>query len=231
MKYDNITPAVFINRPNRFIADVEINGKRETVHVKNTGRCRELLLPGTRVFLTAPGSPGRKTKYDLVTVEKRTDQGTLLVNIDSQIPNDVAGEWLPCSGLFSKDAVYTREYTFENSRFDFCVDENKKRSFIEVKGCTLENDGVCCFPDAPTVRGVKHLKGLISAANEGYGAYLLFIVQMKGMRYLVPNDATHPEFGDTMRKAAMSGVKILAVECDINKDSIVACRQIPVSLK
>ncbi len=231
MKYANIHKAVFISRLNRFVARVQINGSEELVHVKNTGRCRELLIPGCTVYLFRSENDSRKTKYDLVTVEKRTDQGTLLVNIDSQIPNDVAGEWLPCSGLFSKDAVYTREYTFENSRFDFCIDENKKRSFIEVKGCTLENDGVCCFPDAPTVRGVKHLKGLISAADEGYGAYLLFIVQMKGMRYLVPNDATHPEFGDTMRKASMSGVKILAVECDVNKDSIVACRQIPVSLK
>ena len=173
MKYANIHKAVFISRLNRFVARVQINGSEELVHVKNTGRCRELLIPGCTVYLFRSENDSRKTKYDLVTVEKRTDQGTMLVNIDSQIPNDVAGEWLPSSRLFSKDALYTREYTFGNSRFDFCVDEDKKRSFIEVKGCTLENDGVCCFPDAPTVRGVKHLNELISAANEGYGAYLL----------------------------------------------------------
>ena len=231
MKYTNICKAIFISRPNRFIARVLVNGLEELVHVKNTGRCKELLIPGSTVYLVRSNNVSRKTKYDLITVEKKTDKGTLLINIDSQIPNDVAGEWLPHSDLFSPDAIYKREHTFGNSRFDFCVDENDKRSFIEVKGCTLENNGVCSFPDAPTARGVKHLKELISAANKGYGAYLLFIVQMHGMKYLVPNDETHPEFGIAIREAALSGVKILAVECDVSEDSISACRQIPVLLK
>lgn len=231
MKYANIHKATFLSRPNRFIARVLINGSEEIAHVKNTGRCRELLIPGSTVYLFRSSNASRKTKYDLISVEKKTDNGIILVNIDSQIPNDVAAEWLPRSGLFSSDALFTREYTFGNSRFDFCVDEHEKRSFIEVKGCTLENNGICSFPDAPTVRGIKHIRELISAVNKGHSAYLLFIVQMKGMKYLVPNNSTHPEFGDAMREAALSGVKILAVECDVSKDSIVACRQIPVSLQ
>ena len=231
MRYPNIRKAVFLSRQNRFIAHVLIDSSEEIVHVKNTGRCKELLVPGCTVYLCHSDNCSRKTRYDLVAVEKKTEKGTLLVNIDSQIPNDVAAEWLPSSGLFSKNAVYYREYTFGNSRFDFYVEDNGRKTFIEIKGCTLENDGICRFPDAPTERGVKHIKELITAINEGYDAYILFIVQMNGMKYLVPNDETHPEFGSALRQASSSGVQVLAVECDISEDGISACRQIPVSLQ
>ena len=231
MRYPNIRKAVFLSRQNRFIAHVLIDSSEEIVHVKNTGRCKELLVHGCTVYLCHSDNCSRKTRYDLVAVEKKTEKGTLLVNIDSQIPNDVAAEWLPSSGLFSKNAVYYREYTFGNSRFDFYVEDNGRKAFIEIKGCTLENDGICQFPDAPTERGVKHIKELITAINEGYDAYILFIVQMNGMKYLVPNDETHPEFGLALRQASSSGVQVLAVECDVSEDCISACRQIPVSLQ
>lgn len=232
MLYPNIRRAEFLSRPNRFIANVLLeDGTKETVHVKNTGRCRELLVPGCTVFLCRSDNPSRKTKYDLIATEKRCADGSvLLVNMDSQIPNDVAAEWLPHSGIFSGNAVFHREYTHGNSRFDFMVQESGMQSFVEVKGCTLENEGICSFPDAPTERGVKHVRELITAVQEGYGAYLLFIVQMKGMRYLVPNDATHQAFGEAVREAQKAGVKILAVECDITPQSIVALRPIPVVL-
>ena len=231
MIYPNIHKGTFLSRSNRFIAEVLIEGKAETVHVKNTGRCRELLVPGSTVYLCMSENPSRKTRFDLIAVEKQTEKGILLVNIDSQIPNDVAAQWLPSSGLFSPGAVYSREYTYGNSRFDIQVTDRGKESFIEVKGCTLENDGICRFPDAPTERGVKHIRELAEAVRAGHEAYLLFIVQMKGMRYLIPNDETHPEFGAALREAASAGVHVLAVECDVTRDSISACRQIPVSLE
>lgn len=231
MRYPNIQKAVFLSRPNRFIAKAEINGAVETVHVKNTGRCRELLVPGSTVYLCRSDNPSRKTEYDLVAVEKPAEKESILVNIDSQAPNEIAAEWLPSCGLFSPDAQYIREYTYGSSRFDFYIDDHGKESFVEVKGCTLENDGICRFPDAPTERGVKHIRELISAVRAGYGAYVLFIVQMKGMRYLIPNDETHPEFGAALREAASAGVHVLAVECDVGPDSITACGQIPVPLE
>ena len=231
MIYPNIYKAIFLSRSNRFIAEVLINNKTETVHVKNTGRCRELLIPGCTVYLCHSENMNRKTKYDLVAVEKKTENGILLVNIDSQIPNDIAGEWLPDSGFFSSDAVFTREFMYRKSRFDFYVKDHDRDAFIEVKGCTLENNGICSFPDAPTERGVKHINELITAVNEGFEAYLLFVIQMNGMRVIVPNDNTHPEFGDALRQASNSGVHILAVECEVAPNSITACRQIPVSLQ
>ena len=221
MRYHNVAEGVFIDRPNRFIAHVSIGGRIETVHVKNTGRCRELLVPGCRVWLEKADSPARKTGYDLIAVEKeREGSQPIMINMDSQIPNAAAAEWLPESGIFPADMTIRREVTYGDSRFDLCIDCGGRRSFMEVKGVTLERQGIAYFPDAPTERGIKHLNGLISAAAEGYGAYLLFVVQMNGISAVRPNDTTHPEFGETLRRAAASGVKCLACQCDVTADSI-----------
>ena len=208
----SVVKAKFIARPNRFIALVELNGETVTVHVKNTGRCKELLPPGATVYLAASANPARKTPYDLVAVEKvRPDGTTLFINMDSQAPNDIAAEWLPKSGLFSADATFRREVTHGASRFDFAVDtKDAPTTYLEVKGCTLERDGIAYFPDAPTERGVKHLRELTELAKEGYGAYVLFVIQMSDVLYLHPNDATDPAFGTALRKAAESGVRLLA---------------------
>ena len=196
MKYDNITRASFLARPNRFIAEVLLEGKKEIVHVKNTGRCKELLIPGCEVWLTAPGTPDRKTKYDLVAVRKNTG---VLFNIDSQAPNKVMKEWLDKQG-FSKVAP---EYTYGDSRIDFyMVRENgsiePERYLMEVKGCTLEIDGIGYFPDAPTERGVKHIRELIRAKEAGYQAAIAFVIQMEGVQKVRPHRMMHPEFGDAM---------------------------------
>ena len=209
MKYDNIREAVFIERPNRFVAYVDIDGKREKVHVKNTGRCKELLIPGVKVWVTAPGTPGRKTKYDLVAVEK---QGLGIVNIDSQAPNKVVREWLDKQDY----DVVKPEYTWGNSRFDFYVERVTEKTLIEVKGCTLEIDGIGYFPDAPTERGVKHLRELASATGEGYRAILMFVIQMEGIVEVRPNIDTHPEFGIAMEEAAAAGVEIMFMPCKVS---------------
>lgn len=219
MKYENITRGIFIERPNRFIARVEIDGKTETVHVKNTGRCKELLVPGCEVWLTAPGTPGRKTKYDLVAVRKSTG---ILFNIDSQAPNKAAKEWLAEQG-FSK---VVPEYTFGDSRIDFYMErefpEGEARKYLmEVKGCTLEFDGIGYFPDAPTERGVKHIRELIKAKAEWYEAILAFVIQMDGVTEVRPNVETHPEFGDAMEEAQKAGVKILFLPCHVEPDEMV----------
>ena len=219
MKYENITRGVFIERPNRFIARIEIDGKTETVHVKNTGRCKELLVPGCEVWLTAPGTPGRKTKYDLVAVRKSTG---ILFNIDSQAPNKAAKEWLAEQG-FSK---VVPEYTFGDSRIDFYMErefpEGETRKYLmEVKGCTLEFDGIGYFPDAPTERGVKHIRELIKAKAEGYESILAFVIQMDGVTEVRPNVATHPEFGEAMEEAQKAGVKILFLPCHVEPDEMV----------
>ena len=232
MRYDSVVQAIFVSRPNRFIARVLLDGQEQTVHVKNTGRCRELLVPGCTVWLSRASNPQRKTAFDLVAVEKNLPDGfVLLVNLDSQIPNDVAAEWLPRSGLFSPDAVFRREVTFGGSRFDFFVEDGNRKAFLEVKGCTLERDGICSFPDAPTVRGARHVKELTQVLEKGYEAFVLFIVQMKGMRYLIPNDVTDPQFGQNLRAAAEAGVRVLAVECEVSPDAITACRTLPVHLE
>lgn len=221
MKYKNIKEGRFISRPNRFIAKVEIDGKEETVHVKNTGRCRELLVNGCRVYLEKSENPARKTAYDLVAVEKNTESGeTLLINMDSQIPNYVAEEWLKISGLFSENAVIRREVTYGNSRFDVYVEDGKRRAFIEVKGVTLEHNGTAMFPDAPTQRGVKHIRELMKCTEEGYEAYILFVIQMEQVKEFRPNDVTDKEFGKSLREAEKAGVKILAQSCIITRDSI-----------
>ncbi len=231
MKYDKIIPARFISRPNRFIAIVDAGSGLEQVHVKNTGRCKELLVPDCKVYLAESPNPERKTKYDLVAVEKkRPGLGTLLINMDSQIANDAAAEWLPKSGLFSRSAFYRREVFHGQSRFDFAVADGDKNAFLEVKGVTLEMDGVALFPDAPTLRGVKHIEELIECAKRGYESYILFVIQMKGVTSFQPNDEMHPQFGDALRRAAKSGVNIIAVDSIITPDGIEIDSRIPVIL-
>lgn len=211
MKYDNIVQGTFINRPNRFIAQVEVEGRQEMVHVKNTGRCRELLLPGSEVWLTAPGTPGRKTKYDLVAVRKDTGG---LFNIDSQAPNRVVKEWLAARNY---DRIVS-EYTYGESRIDFYMEGEGLRFLMEVKGCTLETHGIGYFPDAPTERGVKHLRELARAAGEGYQAILAFVIQMEGVREVRPNVATHPAFGRALEEAKAAGVRVLFLPCHVEPD-------------
>ena len=230
MKYKKIIDGVFLARPNRFIARVLVDGKEEVVHVKNTGRCRELLVDNAKVYLSVSDNPARKTKYDLVGVEKVTDRGVLMINMDSQIPNDAVAEWLPVSGLFSENAAFRREYTYGKSRFDFFVQDNDRKAFIEVKGVTLENDGVVSFPDAPTERGIKHVEELISACENGYDSYIVFVVQMKGVTEFRPNAQRHPQFAQVLRKAQSSGVKIIAVDCIVTPDEMKIDAQIKVNL-
>ena len=213
MTYDNIVRAVFMDRLNRFAARVSIRGQIETVHVKNTGRCRELLLPGAEVWLTAPGTEGRKTKYDLVTVRK---ENGLLVNIDSQAPNAVVKEWLEKQQY---DAVVP-EYTYGDSRIDFYMERGAERTLMEVKGCTLEREGIGYFPDAPTDRGVKHLRELAKAVKDGYRAALAFAIQMDGIKEVRPNIQTHPEFGTAMQEARDAGVEILFLSCHVEPDGL-----------
>lgn len=227
MKYNNIVKGRFIERPNRFIAKVEIGGVTETVHVKNTGRCRELLVKGTTVYLEKSNNPERKTGYDLIAVLKN---GKTLINMDSQIPNAVTEEWLRKGNLFSKDAVIRREVTHNKSRFDFYIEEGGRKIFLEVKGCTLETDGIARFPDAPTERGVKHINELIDCTNLGFEAYILFVIQMKGIKHFEPNDKTHSAFGDALRNAESKGVRILAYDCNVTKDTIEIDKEIKVLL-
>ena len=215
MRYGTMVPGTFLARPNRFIAHVEIDGKTEICHVKNTGRCRELLPSGAKVWCQISNNPNRKTKYDLITVQK----GDRLINMDSQAPNSAAKEWLLAGGLGPVENL--RAETFHgDSRFDFSFTRDGQPCFLEVKGVTLENDGVCAFPDAPTERGVKHLRGLTQAAREGYGAYVLFVIQMPDVKYLRPNDATDPAFGAALREAARAGVSVLAVDCGVTPDTM-----------
>ena len=213
MRYSNITKGTFLDRPNRFIAHVEMDGRRETVHVKNTGRCRELLLPGAEVWLTAPGTEGRKTKYDLVTVRK---ENGMLVNIDSQAPNAVVREWLERQGY----DVIIPEYTYGDSRIDFYLERGMEKTLMEVKGCTLEIDGIGYFPDAPTDRGVKHLRELAKAVKNGYRTVIAFAIQMDGITEVRPNVQTHPEFGAAMQEAAEAGVEILFLPCHVETDQL-----------
>ena len=213
MKYTNITKAKFISRPNRFIAEVEIDGHTETVHVKNTGRCKELLIPGCDVWLDAPGTEGRKTKYDLVAVKKSNG---LLINIDSQAPNKMVKEWLANKDY---DKV-TPEYTYGNSRIDFYMERGKEKFLMEVKGCTLEVDGIGYFPDAPTERGVKHLRELAKAAKEGFHAILAFVIQMDGINEVRPNIDTHAEFGLALDEAKAAGVEVWFLQCHVEEDGL-----------
>ena len=213
LRYENIKPGKFMDRPNRFIAHVEIDGRMETVHVKNTGRCRELLLPGAEVYLTEPGTPGRKTRYDLIAVRKETG---VLFNIDSQAPNKVVKEWLDVQGF---DLVQP-EHTYGSSRIDFYMKRGEERFLMEVKGCTLEVEGIGYFPDAPTERGVKHLRELIRAAAEGYHAVAAFVIQMDGVAEVRPNVETHPEFGVVLREAVNAGVRVMSIPCHVEPDEL-----------
>ena len=208
MKYDNITKAAFISRPNRFTAIVQLDGVAETVHVKNTGRCRELLIKGCDIWLTAPGTPNRKTRYDLVSVRKGNG---MIINIDSQAPNKVVCEWLKKRGY----DVIKPEYTYGDSRIDFYMERDGMRFLMEVKGCTLEREGIGYFPDAPTTRGVKHIHELIRAKEEGFTAVLAFVIQMDGVGEVRPNNDTHPEFGEALELAKGRGVEVLFLPCHV----------------
>lgn len=230
MTYENIRQAVFLDRPNRFISHIEIDGRQEVCHVKNTGRCRELLIPGATVFVQDFGgrdanpSLTRKTRYGLISVQK----GERLVNIDASAPNKVFGEWVHTGGLFRDISRIRPEYRFGNSRFDFYIESEARRALVEVKGATLEEGGVARFPDAPTERGVKHLRELVSAVEAGYDAYVVFVIQMKGVHLFEPNWATHEAFGIALQEAARVGVNVLAVDCDVTENSMVAANLVQV---
>ena len=218
MIYKNITTGGFIDRPNRFIAHVEIDGLTDTVHVKNTGRCKELLIPGAEVVLSKSDNPKRKTKYDLIAVYK---EKLGLVNIDSQAPNHVVQEWLEELPF----ELVKPEYTYDKSRIDFYMEKGKRRFLLEVKGCTLERDGIGYFPDAPTERGVKHLHELKKAAEEGITAAVAFAIPMLGVRKVLPNDQTQPEFGAALREAEEAGVKVLYLPCIVKPDEVAVDRK------
>ena len=223
MKYRNITKGKFLSRPNRFVAYAEIDGRIEKCHVKNTGRCRELLTEDCTVYLERVRDPQRKTRFDLVAVEK----GERLINMDSYAPNKAAGEFLP--KLFPGGKIRP-EYTWGDSRFDFYIEQNNEKILLEVTGVTLDNDGTAMFPDAPTERGVKHINGLVKSLEAGYRAYILFVVQMSGVRYFVPNDEMHPEFGAALRKAEKAGVNILAYDCIVTPESMEINQSVEVRL-
>ena len=230
MVYENISKGKFLARPNRFIAHVETEDGVQICHVKNTGRCRELLVPGCTVWLCEGNNPARKTKYDLVGVEKETAKGILPINMDSQAPNRVFGEWAAAGGLGFVPDLLRPETRFGDSRFDFYWEGQGRKGFWEVKGVTLEEDGVARFPDAPTLRGIKHLEELVRARADGYESGVCFVVQMAGMKRVEPNDVTHPEFGSALRAAARAGVKVIAVECSVTPESMTITNQLPVIL-
>ena len=213
MKYNQVIEGIFVDRPNRFIAHVNVDGIIETVHVKNTGRCKELLLPGVKVILEVPEKKERKTKYDLIGVYKKNFG---LINIDSQAPNKVAKEWLENKGY----EYIKPEYTYGQSRIDFYMENKGEKYLMEVKGCTLERDGIGYFPDAPTERGIKHIHELIKAKKEGYNAILAFVIQMEGVCEVRPNVETHPEFGDAISEAKEAGVKIEFIKCKVETDRL-----------
>ena len=225
MQYKNIVPGTFLRRPNRFIAHIEIDGKEEICHVKNTGRCRELLPPGAKVWCERSTNPARKTAYDLIAVQK----GSRLINMDSQAPNAAAKEWLAAGGLGRIENLRP-ESRHGDSRFDFSFTKDGIPCFLEVKGVTLETEGVCAFPDAPTLRGAKHLRELTQLAKEGYGAYILFVIQMSDVKYLHPNDTTDPEFGKALREAAKAGVNVLAMDCTVTPDTMEIYSPVEVKL-
>ena len=218
MKYRKIVEARFLSRPNRFIAQVEVNGQIETVHVKNTGRCKELLLTNSRVILSEADNPARKTRYDIIAVEKT---GLGLVNIDSQAPNKVMAEWLA-----GQDYDFVQpEYTYCNSRIDFYMERGKQKYLLEVKGCTLERDGIGYFPDAPTERGVKHLHELIRARRGGYWCGVAFVIQMPKIKEVRPNVETHPAFGVAWQEAVAAGVRIWFLGCEVKEDELTVDRE------
>ena len=227
MRYGKIQAARFLRRPNRFVAEVELEGRTEAVHVKNTGRCRELLVPGARVYLTPGENPARKTAWDLIAVEK----GPLLINMDAQAPNRVFGEWAAAGHFVPGLTLLRPETTWGRSRFDFYWEAGpERRGFVEVKGVTLEQDGVAAFPDAPTERGVRHLEELSAARREGYECAVCFVIQMKGPTRFRPNEATHPAFGAALRASAEAGVDVLAYDCRVTPDQLWLDAPVPIDL-
>ncbi len=226
MKYKNIKKGIFIARPNRFIAHVEIDGVTEVCHVKNTGRCKELLLPGAVVYVQKSDNPNRKTGFDLISVIK----GSRHINMDSQVPNKVVRDWLEKESLFKDVTLIKPESKYRNSRFDFYVETKKDKIFIEVKGVTLEENNVVLFPDAPTERGVRHINELIESLREGYKAYVIFVIQMKDVDYFTPNSVTHKEFAEVLKSAHNKGVKILALDCVVEEGFIEIDKQVEVRL-
>ena len=227
MIYENILPAIFVDRPNRFIAHVELNGRLEVCHVKNTGRCRELLIPGCRVYVQHQPSPTRKTAYDLIAVEN----GERLLNMDANAPNRIFGEYVRAGRFLRGWSVIRPETTHGDSRFDFYLESPGHRLFAEVKGVTLEDDGVMRFPDAPTERGVKHLEGLARCVQEGYEAWAVFVIQTENVRWMEPNRRTHPAFADAMRQAAQAGVHLLALDCHTEPDRLEIRRPVEIRLR
>ena len=226
MRYGEVKRGRFLARPNRFVAHVELEGELVVCHVKNTGRCRELLTPSATVYLERAENPARKTPYDLIAVEK----GDLLINMDAQAPNKVFGEWAAAGRFLPGLTALRPEFTWEDSRFDFRLEDSLGPCFVEVKGVTLEQDGLALFPDAPTERGVKHLRGLRRAVEQGYRAAVFFVVQMKGPRLFRPNDDTHPAFGQALREAAAAGVGVYAWDCAVTPESLTLRREVPVLL-
>lgn len=224
MEYNNIVTGTFLSRPNRFIANVDINGEAQVCHVKNTGRCKELLIEGARLYLQKNSNPARKTKYDLIAVQK----GNLLINMDSAAPNKAASEYL--RKQFGDTALIKPEKNYGDSRIDFYVETGTEKWLIEVKGVTLEEQGRALFPDAPTERGVKHINELIKATAEGYRTCLLFIIQMKGPTSFSPNDLTHPAFGAALRNAAKQGVLIKAIDCIVTPGTMTPDKEVAVKL-
>ena len=227
MKYERISKGTFLERPNRFIAYAELAGKTEVIHVKNTGRCAELLIPGASIYVQESDNPARKTKWDLIGVEK----GSRMINMDSQVPNLVVKEWIESGHLTSDIRMVRPETAYGNSRFDLYVETGSSRIFIEVKGVTLEEEGVVRFPDAPSDRAVKHLQELEKAVREGYEAYVFFVIQMKGVRYFTPNMDTHPAFCEALKSAKAAGVNILAYDCRVSGDRIEIADPVPVVLE
>lgn len=226
MEYSNIIEGIFLSRPNRFIAICNVDGKVTTCHVKNTGRCRELLLPNSTVYLEESQNTSRKTKYDLIGVKK----GDILINMDSQAPNKVVAEWLYSGRLFKDIINITPEKTYNNSRFDFFVERKSGNAFIEVKGVTLEDNGVFMFPDAPTTRGVKHISELIEAKKNGYEAYIIFVIQSEKAKYFTPNYKTHKEFGKKLKESVINGVKAIALTCNVTKNTLSIKEEIKIVL-
>ena len=225
MKYPNIQPAIFEDRPNRFIAHCEIDGVREVCHVKNTGRCKELLLPGAKVYVQKCGHAKRATKYDLISVYK----GEQLINMDSQAPNSVFKEWALAGGIPGLTHI-KGEVFHGSSRFDFYLEAKGRKTFVEIKGVTLEENNIALFPDAPTQRGVKHIQELCRCAEAGYDAMIVFIIQMASIQSFIPNDRTHPEFGDALRCARAQGVQLLALDCLVTPDTLEAKNPVTILL-
>lgn len=226
MIYKNVKQGIFHERPNRFIAIVEIDGKLEKCHVKNTGRCKELLIAGVTVYIQEASNPNRKTKYDLISVKK----GNRIINMDSQVPNKVVYDWIMEGNYFKEVTYIQREKTYGNSRFDIYLEAANKKIFIEVKGVTLEDNDIAMFPDAPTLRGIKHIKELTKSMEEDYEAYIIFVIQMEDIIKFKPNDQTHPEFGEALRSAKSQGLNILAYDCHVKSDRIKMNNPVSIEL-